>query len=613
MWNTVRLIARTAVRDIRGFIKFGAYLTYLRYTNFRNRTVPIVFQDVAKRFPEKTMFIYGSQQWTFKQAEQFTNQVGNYFSSQGLKAGDDVVLMIENRPELVLLWLGLSKIGVATALLNTNLRSTPLLHCTNMVKTKAVIFSTNMASPISKIADDLRKTHSPKFFHYDSTVTGSGANLGADALKGILSSSSLPPKFRGNRSDTLLYVYTSGTTGLPKAARLRHSRFFLTAAAPQFFAGVRKDDIQYCFLPLYHFAGGVLQMSQTVLFGLTAVIVPGFSASNFWDDCIKYRCTTTQYIGEVCRYLLAQPARPQDTRHSLRMMLGNGMRPHIWDAFQARFGVPEIREIYGATEGNGNIMNIDGRVGAVGLFPTICRLSPTIARMVFHRFIIRVDPDTGEPLRGPDGLCILVGPNEPGEYVAEITGRPETEFDGYTDDEANEKKIYRDVVRKGDRCFASGDILVYDDDGYLFFKDRTGDTFRWKGENVSTTEVEEIVSKHSGLRDCAVIGVEVPGCEGKASMAVILDPQRQIDLQNMLRKICMELPLYAVPVFIRLTDNLEKTGTFKFQKSKLAREGYDINVVSDPIFFLGSRRAEPRYLPLDSDIYKDLTEGRIRL
>ena len=539
MWKTVNLIARTSVRDIKAFWKFGKYVTYIRYVNLRQKTVPMVFRDTAKRLPQKTMFIFNDKKWTYAEAEQFTNRIANYFSSRGLKAGDDVALMMENRPEQVLIWLGLSKIGVSTALINTNLRGDPLLHCAKMVNSKAVIFSPEMASQIGEIAENLEGKLSSKLYRFGSSQHAERGDrmVGYDVAPDIIGCSTKAPEFVGKLTDCLLYVYTSGTTGLPKAARLRQSRYFLTAGASRFLADVRDDDISYCFLPLYHFAGGVMQMSQTVLFGVTAVVVPGFSATNFWHDCIKHECTVTQYIGEVCRYLYLQPEKPTDRQHKIRIMVGNGMRKEMWIPFQKRFGVPHIREIYGATESNGNSMNLDGFPGSVGIYPTICRLSTRVANAVYHRFIIKVDPETGTPLRGPDGLCILVGPNEPGEFVAEITRKPESQFDGYTDTKSTEKKIYYDVVKKGDQCFASGDILLYDDDGNLFFKDRTGDTYRWKGENVSTAEVEGIVSKHANYYDCVVTGVDIPNCEGKAGMVTIIDPGQGVDLQVLLQKV----------------------------------------------------------------------------
>ncbi|XP_003747907.1 long-chain fatty acid transport protein 4 [Galendromus occidentalis] len=613
MWKTLHLVARTSARDIAAFWKFGKYVTFIRYVNFRQKTVPMWFREKASKVPQKTMFIYGDRKWSFSEAEQFTNKIANYFSSRGLKAGDDVALMMENRPESVLIWLGLSKIGVASALINTNLRGDPLLHCAKMVNSKAVIFSPEMASQIAEISSSLEGTLNSKLYRFGSPQHQERGDkmVGYDVSPDIMGCSSEHPEFHGKLSDCLLYVYTSGTTGLPKAARLRQSRFFLTSGASRFLADWRDDDVSYCYLPLYHFAGGVMQMSQTVLFGLTAVIVPGFSATNFWKDCIKHDCTVTQYIGEVCRYLYLQPGKPEDRQHKIRNMVGNGMRKEMWIPFQQRFGVKYIREIYGATESNGNSMNLDGTPGSVGIYPTICRLSTRVANLFYHRFIIKVHPETGEPLRGPDGLCILVGPNEPGEFVAEITRKPEGQFDGYTDTESTEKKIYRDVVRKGDRCFASGDILLYDDDGHLFFKDRTGDTYRWKGENVSTAEVEGVVSKYANHFDCVVIGVEIPNCEGKAGMATIIDQDQGVDLQELLKKISNELPSYALPLFIRLTKHIETTGTYKLQKTKLVKEGYDIKSVSDPIFFLDMKSM--KYVRLTPELYEKIQSGQVRL
>lgn len=604
------LLARTAPRDLSAFWTYTKYLGFVRIVHWKQKTVPMLFQDVVRRTPNTVMLTQENRTWTFKEAEDFTNRAANYFKANGLKAGDDVALMMENRPEMVLLWLGLSKIGVTTALINTSLRKETLRHCITTVNTKAIICSPVTVPHIVDIKDDLLKEKPMRFFCYGQPPNNQSASI-EDASK-LSAASNATPDFRGKLCDPLLYVYTSGTTGLPKAALLRHSRFILTSAVPIFLAGVNKKDVQYIHMPLYHTSAGILGVSQAIVHGIPAVIASKFSASTFWEDCTKYNCTVTQYIGEICRYLYSQPKKPTDREHSIRLIYGNGLRPQLWRDFSKRFGISDIKELYGASESNGNLMNLDNKPGAVGCIPTICRLFPRVNSLLFHRFLIRVDTETGVPLRNKDGLCILVGPNEPGEYVSEIVdNRPECQFDGYSDPKATSKKVYKDVIQKGDRCFASGDILTYDDDGYVFFKDRTGDTFRWKGENVSTAEVEAVISKHANHADCVVIGVQLPGCEGKGGMAIILDPLERIDLVELLQNMKDNLPPYAVPLFIRLTDQLDTTGTYKLPKARFTTEAYDITKICDPVFFLDPR--VKKYVRFDSKLNEDIVNNKIPL
>lgn len=605
------LLARTAPRDLSAFWTYTKYLGFVRIVHWKKKTVPMLFQDVVRRTPNTVMLTQDNRTWTYKEAEEFTNRAANYFKANGLKAGDDVALMMENRPEMVLLWLGLSKIGVTTALINTSLRKSTLKHCITTVNTKAIICSPATAEHVVEIKDDLLKErkHVQFFCYGPPPAIDNKAPAIEDASK-LSSASNASPDFRGKLNDPLLYVYTSGTTGLPKAALLRHSRFILTSAVPVFLAGVTKKDVQYIHMPLYHTSAGILGVSQAIVHGIPAVIASKFSASTFWEECIKHNCTVTQYIGEICRYLYSQPEKETDRKHPIRLIYGNGLRPHLWTDFSRRFGVSNIKELYGASESNGNLMNLDNKPGAVGCIPTICRLFPRINSLLFHRFLIKVDPETGVPLRNEKGLCILVEPNEPGEYVSEIVdSRPECQFDGYSDPEATSKKVYKDVIHKGDRCFASGDILLYDDDGYVFFKDRTGDTFRWKGENVSTAEVEAVISKHANHADCVVIGVQLPHSEGKAGMAIILDPEARIDLDGLLHELRQDLPSFAIPLFVRLTNQLDTTGTYKLPKARFITEAYDITKVRDPVYFLDPRKK--KFVRFDGKLNEELEKNLI--
>jgi solute carrier family 27 fatty acid transporter 1/4 len=355
-------------------------------------------------------------------------------------------------------------------------------------------------------------------------------------------------------------------------------------------------------MPLYHSASGMLGLGQALLSGTTVVIRKKFSASNFWSDCIKYNVTVAQYIGEICRYLLAQPEKPEDKGHKVRAMIGNGLRVDIWQQFVDRFKIKNICELYGSTEGNANLINFDGKVGAVGFLP---RLVDFLSPMK----LVKVNRE-GEPIRDPKtGLLICCKPNEPGEFVSVIyKGHPARDFEGYADASSVRKKIVHDVFRKGDSAFRSGDVLVRDELGYFYFKDRQGDTFRWKGENVSTTEVEGVISKICNLTDAAVYGVQIPGADGRVGMAAIADPDGILDLDMLATQIIKQLPSYARPLFIRIKTHIDMTGTHKMKKTDLQEEAYDLSKVKDPLYYL----CGGKYIPFDQDAAQKLERGEIR-
>lgn len=312
-----------------------------------------------------------------------------------------------------------------------------------------------------------------------------------------------------------------------------------------------------------------------------------------------------QYIGEICRYLMAQPPKPTDTQHNVRMIFGNGLRPEIWGQFVKRFNIENVGEFYGSTEGNANIINNTNKEGACGF------ISQILPR-VYPVALIRVDDKTYEPIRGEDGLCVRAGPGESGEFVGKIiTDDASRAFDGYLDQEATQKKIIRNVYTQGDAAYLSGDILRMDEYGYVYFKDRTGDTFRWKGENVSTIEVEALISEVLKLRDCVVYGVDVPGCEGKAGMVAIPDPEKCIHLPEFLAECKRRLPPFCIPIFVRFVDQLELTGTFKLPKIFLQRQGFDPAIIKDPLYFLDWKRQE--FLNMDHQLYQTIVSGKICL
>ncbi len=405
--------------------------------------------------------------------------------------------------------------------------------------------------------------------------------------------------------DTALYIYTSGTTGLPKAAKVSHFRLMQWS---HWFAGMmdtRSSDRMYNCLPMYHSIGGVVATGATLVNGGSVVLRQRFSASHFWDDVVEWNCTLFQYIGELCRYLVNSPPHPREAEHRLRLCCGNGLRPDVWDEFKRRFRIPQILEFYAATESNFSLYNCEGKPGAIGRIPSFLAHRIPVA-------LIKFDIETGEPIRNEEGFCIRCSANEVGEAIGKILdgSSPGSRFEGYTDKEASDRKILRNVFVNGDAWFRTGDLMRRDESGYFYFVDRVGDTFRWKGENVSTTEVADTISAYPGVIEAVVYGVAIPGTEGRAGMAAIVVSE-DFDLVAFRQHLAERLPEYARPLFLRIRCEIEMTATFKPKKQDLSREGYDPNITADAIYF--DDRVRQSFVKLDAVLYERLQNGNVRL
>jgi len=405
--------------------------------------------------------------------------------------------------------------------------------------------------------------------------------------------------------DRALYIYTSGTTGLPKAAAVSHGRIMQWT---HWFAGLMGTDAtdrMYDCLPMYHSVGGVQAPGAVLARGGSVVLREKFSASRFWDDVVRWDCTLVQYIGELCRYLLATKHSRYETEHRVRMACGNGLRPEVWRPFQDRFGIPRILEFYAATEGNVSLFNVEGEPGAIGRIPSY----------LAHRFpatLIQFDVEQGEPIRDAEGYCIRSKPGEVGEAIGQLRDDPSNigaRFEGYTNPEAAEKKILRDVFKPGDAWFRTGDLMRRDTKGFFYFVDRIGDTFRWKGENVATSEVSQALCAFPGITEANVYGVAVPGADGRAGMATLV-ADTGLDLAAFREHIVHSLPHYARPLFLRIRNEMELTGTFKYTKTDLVREGYDPEVTSDAIYF--NDFDQEAFVRLDKPLYDRIQSGEIR-
>jgi fatty-acyl-CoA synthase len=403
--------------------------------------------------------------------------------------------------------------------------------------------------------------------------------------------------------DRAFFIYTSGTTGLPKAANFSHVRMLFMMSG---FVGAlvpKASDRIYNPLPLYHATGGVCAVGLAFFTGGAVILKRKFSVGDFWQDIHKYDATMFAYIGELCRWLLNAPPAAHERDHHVRAITGNGLRPEIWQRFQERFAIPRIVEFYGATEGNVSMLNYDGTVGSVGRVPGYIE-------WLLPARVVRFDVELEMPVRGPDGLCIECGPDEAGEALGRISKRAGRDFEGYTKASDTQKKILHDVFKKGDAWFRTGDLMRRDQHGYFYFVDRIGDTFRWKGENVATSEVAEALTTVPGIREVNVYGVTVPGADGRAGMAALV-VDGTFDVTGLAKRLEGHLSPFARPCFLRLQPEIEVTGTFKQRKVELVAEGFDPGKIADPLYWYDP--ATRRYEKLTAAIYDDITNDRIKL
>jgi len=536
---------------------------------------------------------------TYGELDARANRIAHWALAQGLKAGDAVALFMGNCPDYVAVWFGLSKIGVVTGLINHNLAGEALAHCVNIADAKAVICGEEQVEQLNSAQSHL--TGDLSFWCFGPANGFKDIGSALEEMSDDRPDRSHRAHLRGK--DVCLYVYTSGTTGLPKAAMLTQTRtqgMMRTFVMP---TEITARDRVYMTLPLYHGTGGLCGVGIALMTGASIILRRKFSVSQFWDDVADNGATVFVYIGELCRYLLNQPEHPKEKAHNLRTGFGNGLRPEIWQEFLDRFNVPGLVEFYGSTEGNVNFLNVDRKVGAVGRIPKL--LEKKFAHVAFVKF----DVETEMPVRGEDGFCIVADPDEPAEVLGRVGDDARTRFEGYKDAEATKKKLLTDVFETGDTWFRTGDLMKKDADGYIYFVDRIGDTFRWKGENVSTNEVADVIGGIDGVGHANVYGIPIAGMDGKAGMAAIT-PDGEFDLSGLHEQLKRRLPAYAVPLFIRVQQEAETTGTFKYRKVDLVKEGFDPDKVGDPVWFAHPDKGE--YVPLTHDIYETILSGGFR-
>jgi fatty-acyl-CoA synthase len=564
------------------------------------RTIVDIVEKQARATPDSPAVYCLDEVMSYRALDARANVYARWALGQGLKRGDCVALLMENKPDFLCCWLGLFKAGLCVALINTNQRGQALAHSIEIAGAKQVIVGIELASA-------LRDAESAFTAPLSRWVQGGvfDGMTDLDHALAMLPATSVgrEPRKDVRAKDRAFFIYTSGTTGLPKAANFSHVRMLFMMAGFVGALNPKASDRIYNPLPLYHATGGVCAVGLAFFTGGAVILKRKFSVGDFWQDIHKYDATMFAYIGELCRWLLNAPPAAHERDHHVRAITGNGLRPEIWQRFQERFAIPRIVEFYGATEGNVSMLNYDGTVGSVGRVPGYIE-------WLLPARVVRFDVELEMPVRGPDGLCIECGPDEAGEALGRISKRAGRDFEGYTKASDTQKKILHDVFKKGDAWFRTGDLMRRDQHGYFYFVDRIGDTFRWKGENVATSEVAEALTTVPGIREVNVYGVTVPGADGRAGMAALV-VDGTFDVTGLAKRLEGHLSPFARPCFLRLQPEIEVTGTFKQRKVELVAEGFDPGKIADPLYWYDP--ATRRYEKLTAAIYDDITNDRIKL
>lgn len=567
-------------------------------------SLAIRMEGVVERFGHRPAVIFEGATLTWNEVNERANRYAYALKSLGTGRGDTVSMFMENRVEFICLLVALHKIGAVASLINTNLTGNALVHCLSITGSKTCIFGEERLAAVDDVRAEASATGLERYLFVADTGQAACPDWSddLDALARDQSSANPPETGETTIGETALNVFTSGTTGLPKAAIVSHRRL-LASATGSYLGGLcctEKDCIYLC-LPLYHGTGLFLGVGAALSTGACLFVRRKFSGSKFLEEAREHNTTCFIYIGELCRYLLNTPEAPDDHRNPITRVMGNGLRPDVWHRFKQRFGIQRIAEFYGASEGN---------VAFVNLLNRDC----TVGTTTFPIELVRYDLEEDEVVRGPDGRLIRVAPGEPGLLLAKIT--EDTKFEGYTSDAETEKKVIRHGFEEGDAWFNSGDLMRTIDVGFSMglphfqFVDRVGDTFRWKSENVSTNEVGEVINGHPQVRFCNVYGVDIPGADGKAGMAAIVleDDAATLDLETFSAHVKSQLPSYARPVFLRIQEDIDTTGTFKMVKGQLRREGYDTEAVRDALYVL--KPGDDIYTPLDESFAAELRAGR---
>jgi fatty-acyl-CoA synthase len=538
-----------------------------------------VFQDRAARLGDKVFLRFGDQQLTYREANATANRYAAVLAARGVGRGDVVGVMLRNSPNAVLIMLATVKCGAIAGMLNYHQRGEVLAHSLGLLDAKVLVAESDLVDAVDESG---WSGVAPTTIEEMERLAATAPTTNPPSASAVLA------------KDTAFYIFTSGTTGNPKASVMTHKRWLAALAA---FGGLglrlKSSDTLYSCLPLYHNNALTVAIGSVINSGGTLALGKSFSASRFWDEVIASDATAFIYIGEICRYLLNQPAKPTDRAHKVRLIAGNGLRPEIWDEFTSRFGIARVCEFYAASEGNTAFINMFNVPKSAGCTP-------------MPAAYVQYDTDTGAPLRGADGRVLRVPNGEPGLLLSPVTKLQP--FDGYTDPSASEKKLVRNAFRDGDCWFNTGDVMSPQGLGHAAFVDRLGDTFRWKGENVATTQVERALGSNKSVEECTVFGVEIPRTGGRAGMAAVkLRDGADFDGKALAETVYSQLPVYAMPLFLRIVDSMEHTTTFKSRKVDLREQAYGADI-EDSLYVLAGR--DEGYVPFYDDYPDDVASGK---
>ncbi len=564
------------------------------------RTMGFVCREQAERIPDRIALRFEDETVSYGAYNEGVNRYTNLLRARGVEKGDVVNIMMENSPDFLMAQGACAKLGAVAALINHHIGGDALVHVHRVSGARVALVDRASTPSLSAIVSDLDGIEVHAGLEEAAREDASLRPLYDELAEASASEPDIPEISLG---DVFLYVYTSGTTGFPKPAIVRHIRFTAGGRSLAMMNEESAEDCAYAPTPLYHGWANFVGFAPAFHIGACFASRRRFSASEFLEDVRRHHATIFCYVGELCRYLMRTPASPRDREHSLRLATGAGLRPDIWVDFQKRFGIPKIIDSYGQTEGNVSLRNQRGRVGSVGRCAPLTHDELRLARY---------DHETGELVRGPDGFLEECRVGEPGELLGRISNSSGMPFDGYANHEDNKKKILESCFEEGDRYLRTGDLLKRDRACYYYFVDRIGDTFRWKGENVATMEVEHLLNATPGVHETAVYGVRVPGADGRAGMAVVVPEDAEtFDLAALYQQASRSLPSYARPLFIRIRSQLEVTGNYKNRKLRFQDEGFDPKGIGDPLYFRDD--VAGRYVELDEHLHAELSSGRIQV
>jgi fatty-acyl-CoA synthase len=563
------------------------------------RILPRAVAEWADKYGDAVALLSDRERLSFRALEARMNQYSRWALGAGVARGETVALMMGNRPEYFAIWLGLIQVGAIAALISPNLPASSLRHALRVAGTQRVITESAYTDVCAEAVASLGGVE--LWIHGGDPGYARRIDLETPMLNGApLRERERPPV---TLTDRALRIFTSGTTGFSKAAEVSHRKVILWTHWFAGLAGMTAEDRLYNCLPMHHSVGGVVAIGAPLVFGGSVAIAERFSARGFWNDVTRWNCTAFQYIGELCRYLVAAPPRPEERSNRLRLAIGNGLSPEVWRVLLDRLGPVHILEFYASTEGNVWLYNVEGKIGSIGRAPPYLAVRDPIA-------LARFDPDSQMPARDADGFCRRCADGEIGEALGRIDEDPRARFEGYSEPAETAKKILHDVFQLGDAWMRTGDLMRRDAQGFYTFVDRIGDTFRWKGENVATLEVSSVLRACPGVKEAIVYGVAVSGADGRAGMA-LMAIDGEFDFDAFVGRL-EALPRYAWPLFLRLAGGeIETTETFKPKRPIYVAQGFDPAHIEDPLYVLNNERRA--YVPLDAERYKAIRKGDLRL